>query len=115
MSTPDGFPYPADIKIRSQFLTASDVLTAKKRQLVASSYMSEIRTSRNLTQKSTKRVTDISAAIATVQPDIADRAEKTPSYYKPPRTDLLSNGACCPSLISVSQPPTYIRPARLDQ
>lgn len=112
MSTSEGFPYPADIKIRSQFLTASDILTAKKRQLVAASYMSDIRSSRNLVQKSTQRVLDTLASMATQQRDIADRREKTPSYHNPSNTPIM---ACCTSLISVSSPPTYRRPARLDQ
>lgn len=106
MSTSLNFPLPAKIVIRSQFLTASDVLTAKKRQLVARSYFQELQTSRNLRNKYASLIPTAVASDKTIYRD---------DYYQRQNVPLSSgNGCCIPNLISVSRPPTYVSPPRLD-
>lgn len=95
---------------RSNPLSASDVLTAKKRQLVAKSYFAELQSSRNLTQKQGQLVVAVEASNATRYEDqfYKTKNSTTQSVWYP----LLG---CCPTnLIAVSSPPTYRRPAKIE-
>lgn len=96
---------------RSNPLSASDVLTAKKRQLVAKSYFAELQTSRNLTQKQGQLVVAVDASNSTRYED---------QYYKTKNTTTQSAWygllGCCPTNYSaVSAPPTYKRPAKIEK
>lgn len=96
---------------RSNPLSASDVLTAKKRQLVAKSYFAELQSSRNLTQKQGQLVLAVEASTATRYEDAYYKVDNptTRSAWTP----LLG---CCPTtLIAVSSPPTYNRPAKIER
>ena len=95
---------------RSNALSASDILTAKKRQLIAKSYFAELQSSRNLTQKQGQLVVAVVASDATRYED---------QFYKVdnPTTQSAWYGllGCCPTnLIAVSSPPTYRRPAKIE-
>ena len=99
------------VAYRSNFLTASDVLTAKKRQLVAKSYFAELQSSRNLTQKQGQLVVAADASNSTRYEDqfYKNKNTTTQSVWYP----LLG---CCPTnLIAVSSPPTYHRPAKIEK
>ena len=91
--------------IRSQFLTASDVITAKKRQIVAKSYFADIQTSRNLIQKYASLVPMARASDVTRYSD---------EYYDkvgaPADSVNRLLGCCIPSIVTVSRPPQYVRP-----
>ena len=91
-------------------MSASDVLTARKRQLVAKSYFADLQTSRNLTQKQGQLVLSVIASDTNLYED---------RYYKNdnPTTRSAWYGllGCCPANYNaVSRPPTYSRPAKIE-
>lgn len=77
---------------------------------MAKSYFAELQSSRNLTQKQGQLVVAVEASSATRYDDQVYKS-KYPTTQSA-QTPLLG---CCPTtLIAVSSPPTYKRPAKIE-